>query len=158
TGGTTLGPEEVHCRTAMSTIPIMRPMLPSAQRLMPYLGRIDDARIYSNFGPLTVALEGRIAAHFGLSEETVATAGNATLGLWLALSAQDPRPGTLCLLPAWTFIASAQASVMAGLTPYFVDVDPRAWAIDPNSVRDQMARAPGPVGAVMPVAPFGQPI
>jgi dTDP-4-amino-4,6-dideoxygalactose transaminase len=141
-----------------SVIPIMRPLLPSAQRVAPYLRRIDESRIYSNFGPLALSLERRIEEHYCLPDETATTVANGTLGLSLALSAQSPRPGTLCVLPAWTFVASAHASMLAGLTPFFVDVDPRTWALDPRSVKDAIARAPATVGAVMPVVPFGQPI
>ena len=99
----------------MPTIPIMRPKLPSAERLVPYLRTIDSSRVYSNFGPLAVSFEDRLAARFGLSGGTITTIANATLGLTLALTAQGARPGTLCVIPAWTFIASVHAAVMAGL-------------------------------------------
>ena len=39
----------------------MRPKLPALSQLAPYLRRIDETRIYSNFGPLSVLLEQRIA-------------------------------------------------------------------------------------------------
>ena len=136
----------------------MRPRLPSAERLGPYLKSIDSSRIYSNFGPLALALEDRLAAHFGLAVGEVSTVANATLGLMLALAVQEARPRTLCLLPAWTFVASAHAAVMAGLTPYFVDVNRETWALEPEQIGDAIAHAPGPVGAVMAVAPFGQPV
>jgi dTDP-4-amino-4,6-dideoxygalactose transaminase len=142
----------------MAAIPIMRPMLPVAERLAIYLNKIDAARVYSNFGPLTASLEERIASHFRLPDGAVATVANGTLGLWLALLAQAARPGTLCVLPAWTFIASVQAAMMAGLTPFFVDVDARTWALEPAATRDAVSSAPAEVGAVMPVAPFGQPV
>jgi dTDP-4-amino-4,6-dideoxygalactose transaminase len=58
-------------------------------------------------------------------------------------------------MPGWTFVASAHAAVMAGLVPYFVDVDEGTWALDPSRLDDVLANAPGPVGAVMPVVPFG---
>jgi dTDP-4-amino-4,6-dideoxygalactose transaminase len=143
---------------SMHTIPVMRPMLPAAERLLPYLKQIDAARVYSNFGPLALSLERRLAAHFDLPETAVVTVANATLGLALALLAQQARPGTLCLLPGWTFIASAHAVRLAGLVPYFVDVDARTWAIDAASTVDLISHAPAQVGAVMPVVPFGQPI
>jgi dTDP-4-amino-4,6-dideoxygalactose transaminase len=139
-------------------IPVMKPKLPSAAQLLPYLRRIDEARIYSNFGPLVGALEERLAAQWGLQANTVATVANATQGLALALMAQQPKPGTLCIMPAWTFIASAHAAVLAGLTPYFVDVDSETWAIDVATVSAAIAGAPGEVGAVMPVVPFGRPL
>jgi dTDP-4-amino-4,6-dideoxygalactose transaminase len=142
----------------MATIPIMRPKLPSAERLVPYLHKIDASRIYSNFGPLAGSFEERLAARFGLSDGTVTTVVNATLGLTLALTAQGARPGTLCAIPAWTFVASAQAAIMAGLIPYFVDVDADTWAVDPERVADSITGAPAEVGAVMPVVPFGRPI
>jgi dTDP-4-amino-4,6-dideoxygalactose transaminase len=142
----------------MTTIPIMLPKLPSAERLTPYLKAIDASRVYSNFGPLALSFEERLNARFGMSEGTVTTVVNATLGLTLALAAQGVRPGTLCAMPAWTFIASAHAATMAGLIPYFVDVDADTWAVDPEGVADAIAAAPAAVGAVMPVVPFGRPI
>jgi dTDP-4-amino-4,6-dideoxygalactose transaminase len=142
----------------MPTIPIMRPKLPSAEQIAPYLRAIDASRIYSNYGPLALSLEQRLATHFGLSEGTITTVANATLGLTLALAAQGARPGTLCAIPAWTFIASAHAATMAGLVPYFVDVDADSWAVDPEKIAGAIAGAPAAVGAVMPVVPFGRPI
>jgi len=140
------------------TIPIMRPKLPAAASLARYLDAIDAARIYSNFGPLTRALEERFAARFNLPAANVTTVANATLGLTLVLAALGAKPGTLCAIPAWTYVASAHAAVMAGLTPYFIDVDPETWALDPDGIAEAIAQAPGPVGAVMPVVPFGCPI
>src|SRR5262245_38332228 len=138
-------------------IPIMRPRLPAAASLARYLEAIDAAHIYSNFGPLTRSLEERFAARFGLAAANVTTVANATIGLILALTALGPKPGTLCVMPAWTFVASAHAAVMAGLVPYFIDVDPNTWALDPDRASAAIAQAPGPVGAIMPVVPFGCP-
>lgn len=142
----------------MSLIPIARPKLPIAHRLAPYLASIDATRLYSNFGPLARSFEDRLAEHYGLNQGTVATVANATLGLAIALAAQQPEPGTLCAMPAWTFVASAHAAGMAGLVPFFVDVDPETWAVDASKLLDEIARAPAPVGAVMPVMPFGLPL
>ena len=62
-------------------------------------------------------------------------------------------------MPAWTFVASAHAATMAGLIPYFVDVDPDD--VDHRSGRDRRRSLPThrrQIGAVMPVVPFGRPI
>jgi dTDP-4-amino-4,6-dideoxygalactose transaminase len=142
----------------MSLLHIMRPKLPSADRLIPYLKSMDASRTYSNFGPLALSLEDRLSDHYGLSQGTVTTVANATLGLAIALAAQRPPPGSLCAIPAWTFVASVHAAMMAGLVPYFVDVEPETWAIDANKLVDDLARAPAHVGAVMPVVPFGMPL
>ncbi len=142
----------------MPNLPVMRPKLPVSDRLIGYLRRIDASRLYSNFGPLACSLEDRLAEHYGVGAGTVTTVANATLGLGLSLAAQGAKPGTLCAMPAWTFVASAHAAVNAGLIPYFVDVDPESWSLDASTVMTAIARAPAPVGAVMPVAPFGRPV
>jgi dTDP-4-amino-4,6-dideoxygalactose transaminase len=139
-------------------IPILRPWLPPTKQLVPYLQAIDRSRVYSNFGPHVCAFEERLAAHYGLEHETVTTVANATLGLALVLMAQDVSPGSLCVMPGWTFAATANAAVLAGMIPFFVDVDPSTWALDPRAIEQEIARAPAKVGAVMVVAPFGRPI
>src|SRR6267142_5468646 len=77
----------------MPNIPVMRPKLPVADRLVGYLRRIDAVRLYSNFGPLTCLLEDRLGEHYGLGTGTVTTVANATLGLALSLTAQGAKPG-----------------------------------------------------------------
>jgi dTDP-4-amino-4,6-dideoxygalactose transaminase len=139
-------------------ISVMRPKLPPAERLAPYLKAIDRARLYSNFGPQACALEERLCSHFDVEGGAITTIANATLGIALALIAQGARTGALCVMPGWTFIASANAAVLAGLVPYFVDVDPATWGLDPLAIEEEIARAPAAVGAVMVVAPFGRPI
>jgi dTDP-4-amino-4,6-dideoxygalactose transaminase len=59
-------------------------------------------------------------------------------------------------MPSWTFVASAHAALEAGLTPWFLDVDPETWMLDPQATLRALAMAPGPVGAIMPVAAFGR--
>ena len=142
----------------MAIIPIMRPKLPSADKCKPYLKQIDEARIYSNYGPLAAALEDRLVDHYRLNLGSVSMVANATMGLAIALALQEPQPGTLCVMPAWTFIASAQAATMVGLISYFIDVDPETWALDPNVIPSVITKAPAPVGAIMAVMPFGYPI
>jgi dTDP-4-amino-4,6-dideoxygalactose transaminase len=142
----------------MSISHVMRPKLPRAEQIARYLATIDSSRIYSNFGPLTLALEERLAAHFGIRKDMITTTANATQALTLALTTLGAQAGTLCVMPAWTFIASAHAAVAAGLTPYFVDVDPVSWALRPDAMDEAIRHAPAAVGAIMPVVPFGQPI
>ena len=141
------------------TIPVARPLLPKAEALLPYLRQIDERRTYTNFGPQVRALETRLALHYKVPTGSIVTVANATLGLALALQAQGPRHGSLCLMPAWSFAASAHAAVLAGLKPHFIDVDPAGGTLMPERVMETLAQLPsGRVGAVMPVAPFGHPV
>lgn len=138
----------------LEPLAVARPRLPTADAILPYLERIDTARWYSNFGPLLGEMEDRLAARFGQDTRVVTTV-NATQALTLALQAMDLPQGTLCAVPAWTFIATAHAVAQAGLVPWFVDVDADTWMLDAEATRAALARAPGAVSAVIPVAAFG---
>ena len=137
-------------------VPVARPRLPLAGQLLPYLRRIDESRWYSNSGPLVEEFEARLALH--AHGGSVAAVANATVGLTLALLACEVAPGSLCMVPAWTFAATAHAIILAGLVPWIVDVDRGSGALQPVAARDLLRDAPGPVRAVIPVSPFGQPI
>ena len=140
-------------------VPVARPLLPTAQALLPYLMQVDASRTYTNFGPQVRALEARLTQHYRVPPGSIATVANATLGLTLALQAQGPRRGSLCLMPAWSFAASAHAAVSAGLRPHFLDVTPGSGILTPEHVLHVLATMPpGRVGAVMPVAAFGHPV
>lgn len=137
-------------QVAPATVPVARPRLPSAESILPYLQQIDEARWYSNFGPLVTKLEQRLADRFARPTQAI-TATNATQALTLTLQAMDLPPGGYVALPAWTFVATAHAVVQAGLKPWFVDVDPATWMLDPAAVK----RLPERPAAVIPVCAFG---
>jgi dTDP-4-amino-4,6-dideoxygalactose transaminase len=140
---------------APARIPVLRPRLPSAAEIAPYLEVIDQRRWYSNWGPLVARLESQLNRHFGFTTGGVVTTSSATAGITAALLARRVEPGSLCVMPAWTFAATPQAARAAGLTPWFHDVDSATWALDPDHVADTLPRIPGKVGAVIVVAPFG---
>jgi dTDP-4-amino-4,6-dideoxygalactose transaminase len=137
-------------------LPVAKPRLPLAHEILPYLRRIDQSRWYSNSGPLIQEFESRLATHAG--KGAVATVANATIGLTLALLTYDLPPGSLCMVPAWTFAATGHAIQLAGLVPWIVDVDAASWALEPVAAKKLLREAPGLVSAVIPVSPFGQPI
>jgi dTDP-4-amino-4,6-dideoxygalactose transaminase len=136
---------------------VARPRLPTAEAIFPYLQRIDEARWYSNFGPLLTELEDRLAARFAAGTRVV-TVANATQALTLALMAMDLPAGGHVAVPAWTFVATAHAVLQAGLVPWFVDVDEQTWCLDPAAVAARLPTAPHPVVAAIPVSPFGRPL
>ena len=137
-------------------IPVARPRLPSAERILPYLREIDSNGWYTNHGPLWLRFHTRLAQHWGLHTSQLALACNATAGLSLALQASQVEPGRECLLPSWTFVATAGAVRQAGLVPHFVDVQAGNWAPDPAAVQAIALRRK--VGAIVVVAPFGAPL
>ncbi len=137
-------------------LPVARPRLPPARDILPYLRKIDLAAWYSNHGPLARALQSRLAGYWGLPDGAVTLLSNATAALTLTLIASGARPGSRCLMPSWTFIASAGAVHAAGLVPHFVDVRPDTWAPDPAEVQALAERYD--VGAILVVSPFGAPL
>lgn len=136
---------------------VCRPLLPTAERLLPYLQSIDRSRWYSNWGDLAKTLESRLSAHFGLIEYGCVTTSNATDALTASLIAIAGRAAAarpLCLMPSYTFVATASAALNAGYEPYFVDVDPATFALNPGALgaHPALSRA----GAVVAVAPYGR--
>jgi dTDP-4-amino-4,6-dideoxygalactose transaminase len=84
---------------------------------------------------------------------------NGTDALEMALRAGGIGPGDEVVVPANTFIATAEAVVRAGARPVFVDVDDDALLIDPTGVAGALTdrtRAVIAVDLYGQVAPFEQ--
>jgi dTDP-4-amino-4,6-dideoxygalactose transaminase len=84
---------------------------------------------------------------------------NGTDALEMALRASGVSAGDEVVLPANTFIATAEAVVRVGARPVFVDVDDDALLIDPSRVEEALTERTRAVIAVDlygQVAPFEQ--
>lgn len=79
---------------------------------------------------------------------------NGTVGLHLALLAMDVRPGDEVLVPAMSFVATANAVRYLGAEPVFVDVDPNTWCIDVVAARDAITAS---TRGILPVHLYGHP-
>lgn len=136
-------------------LPLLVPRLPTADRLMPLLRRIDDARRYTNFGPLNAEFESLISRQCGTPENpvSVTTVANATLGLELALLCLGLKKGSTVAVPALTFVATATAVLRAGYVPVICDVDSDSWSLTPDTAAKAVAAEAAQ--AVIPVATFG---
>ena len=78
---------------------------------------------------------------------------NGTDALHLTLRALGIGPGDEVLVPANTFVATAEAVVLAGAAPRFVDVDPDTLLITPEIIEEG---ATANTRAVMVVHLYGQ--
>jgi dTDP-4-amino-4,6-dideoxygalactose transaminase len=101
-------------------------------------------------GPKVAEFERRIAEYCG-ARHAVATT-NCTTALQLALNALELEPGAEVIVPSFTFVASVNAIIHAGLTPVIVDVELDTYNIDPDAV--QQAITPR-TRAILPVDQFG---
>ena len=146
----------------MNSISVLIPALPSAASIIPYLERIDQSRIYSNYGPLwrefREGLGQYVARRTGQAAPEICITSNGTTAIELALRARRRPEGRYCLMPAYTFIATAHAICNAGLEPYLLDVDPGSLALTPAIAARTVERLPERPAAVVPVSPFGCPI
>src|SRR5215471_7633478 len=140
-------------------VPVMRPLLPRARDVLPYLHTIDATRSYSNHGPLAAELRRRLAGLFRLPANAVACTASGTAAIAAAIlatvgRARSERP--FALIPAFTFVATAAAVEQCGYRPYLADIDANTWMLDP----DCLAVHPllGRIALVVPVGPFGRPV
>ena len=79
--------------------------------------------------------------------------GNGTDALQLAYMALGIGPGDEVVMPAFTFVATAEAAALLGATPVFVDIDPQTFNLDPAAVEGVITPR---TKAVVPVHLFGQ--
>ncbi len=117
------------------------------------LAQITDT-IRSNWitgGKKTREFESKIAELCGVKHAIAIC--NGTLALYVGLKILGIGEGDEVIVPDFTFIASANAVVMAGAKPVLVDVDEKTFNIDPE--RTEKAITPE-TKAIMPVHIYGQ--
>ena len=83
-------------------------------------------------GPEGAALEAEIAALAGAPHGVGCNSG--TDALHFALRAANVGAGDEVVLPAFTFVATAEAVSYVGAKPVFADVDPGTFCLDPKSL------------------------
>jgi dTDP-4-amino-4,6-dideoxygalactose transaminase len=83
-------------------------------------------------GPQVAAFEQAFAQRCGVGHAVACSSG--TTGLHLALAALGVGPGDEVIVPAFTWIATANAVLYCGATPVFCDVDRVSFNIDPSKV------------------------
>ncbi len=98
------------------------------------------------------AFESEFAAYCG-AKHGIGVA-NGTEALFLALKALGVGEGDEVIVPANTFIATAEAISHAGAVPVFVDVDPETYCIDPSKIGGAITEK---TKAILPVHLYGHP-
>ncbi|PYN77228.1 MAG: hypothetical protein DMD96_24220 [Candidatus Rokuibacteriota bacterium] len=117
------------------------------------IARVLDRGVLSGAGaPEVKALETEFAAAVG-ARCCLAT-NSGTSALHIALAAAGVGPGDEVIVPALSFIATAQAVLQQGATPVFADVDPDIYNIDPA---DAARRVTSRTRAIVPVHLHGLP-
>ena len=128
---------------AAQSAEIAEEVLPEWERLFASAGFIGGSDV--------AAFEREYAEYIGV--EHVIGVSNGTDALELAFRAVGVGPGDEVIMPANTFIATAEAVSRFGAVPVFVDVDDDHLLIDPDAVEAAITER---TRAIAPVHLFGQ--
>lgn len=133
-----------------------------------YLKECVDSTFVSSVGKFVDRFEADLAACTG-AKHAVAVV-NGTAALHIALKLAGVLPGDEVLMPALTFVATANAVAYCGAAPHFVDSESRSLGIDAEALRSYLAshteqrngqcvnHATGKViRALVPMHTFGHP-
>ena len=98
---------------------------------------------------------GQLATELGqyLGAAYVIPCANGTDALQIALMALGLKPGDEVITPSFTYIATTEVIALLGLTPVFVEVDPKTFCVDAAAI--EAAITPR-TKAIVPVHLYGQ--
>ncbi|MES3082567.1 DegT/DnrJ/EryC1/StrS family aminotransferase [Sphingomonas faeni] len=150
----------------MKRLPLIAPNPPRLSEHLDALRRVEASGVFSNNGPEVRAFEAGVTDKLFGGHGASLAVGNATLGLMLAIrhasgmrtGGLNPKQGTLALMPALTFAATAQAAAWAGLTPLVCDIDANDWGACALEEERLLQRHGERIGVVVPYATFGNAI
>ena len=101
-------------------------------------------------GPKVRAFEEAFAARHNVKHAIAVT--SATTALHLALIALDIKAGDEVIVPAFTWVSTANVVLYQGAKVVFVDIDPTTFNIDPEQLKDKITSK---TKAIMVVHLFG---
>jgi len=150
----------------IGSVPLHEPRFAGNERA--YLRDCLDSTFVSSVGPYVDRFERALEAFTG-ARRAVAVV-NGTAALHVALMLAGVRPGDEVLVPAFTFVATANAVSYCGATPHFVDIEERTLGLDARGLDAHLKeiaveragslvnRATGrPIRALVPMHTFGHP-
>lgn len=112
-----------------------------------YVNECLDSTFVSSVGAFVDRFEQEVAARTGATYAVAVS--NGTVALQIALELAGVRPGDEVVVPALSFIATANAVAHVGAHPVFVDSDPETLGMSPTAVADLLAGAQRADGSVV---------
>jgi perosamine synthetase len=129
-------------------IPIAKPLI-GAEEKSAVMHVLDSGMLAS--GLKTEEFERKFAEYVGTKHAIATTSG--TTALHLGLLALGVTTGDEVILPAFSFIATANAVLFCNAEPVFCDVDKRTFNLDPQKIEKLITKK---TKAIMPVHLYGQ--
>ena len=102
-------------------------------------------------GPIVKEFSRHLSEYMGGCHVT--TCANGTDALQIALMALELKPGDEVIVPAFTYVASAEVIGLLGLTPVMVDVDYETFNVTVDNIKKALSPK---TKAIIPVHLFGQ--
>ena len=102
-------------------------------------------------GPAVKQFQADLESYLGAKH--VIPCGNGTDALQIALMALGLEPGDEVIVPAFTYVASAEVIALLRLTPVMVDVDPRTFNVRAEDIEPAITAR---TRAIIPVHLYGQ--
>lgn len=102
-------------------------------------------------GPIVKQFEQNLASYLGVNQ--VIACANGTDALQIALMALGLKPGDEVIVPAFTYVATAEVIGLLNLKPVMVDVDPNTFNITIHHLEKAITSN---TKAIVPVHLFGQ--
>ena len=101
-------------------------------------------------GPMVTEFEKNFAKFAGVKHAVAVNTGTAALHS--AIVAVGVKSGHEVILPSFTFVATAEAVVLAGAKPVFADIDPETYNLSPSAVEKAVTKN---TKAILPVDLYG---
>ncbi|HYD56820.1 MAG TPA: aminotransferase class I/II-fold pyridoxal phosphate-dependent enzyme, partial [Burkholderiales bacterium] len=89
-------------------------------------------------GPKVAEFEKAFAARHEVKHALATT--SCTTALHLILAAMDIGPGDEVIVPAFTWVATANVVLYCGATPVFVDIDRETFNLDPEQLAAKVTK------------------
>lgn len=129
---------------------LLHPYLDIREEIHAAMADVLTATSFIN-GPQVKTFAEHLATYVGVHR--VVPCGNGTDALQIALMALDLEPGDEVIVPAFTYVASAEVIALLRLVPVLVDVDPDTFLMDTTAMEAALSER---TKAIIPVHLFGQ--
>ncbi len=101
-------------------------------------------------GPKVLEFERQFAEFAGVKHAVAVNTGTAALQA--AVMAAGVKRDEEVIVPSFTFVATAEAVVLAGAKPVFADIDPETYTLSPAAVENAITEK---TSAILPVDLYG---